>query len=100
MRICPRRPKLWGTLDSTDGSHWTQSFWQLLRRRAQSAAQLTLCCLALGLASLVRPGDSSAQARDFTIRARPARGPQHGHSCKPDTRDLLQALNLVMLNDR
>lgn len=40
------------------------------------------------------------QARDFTVRAHPAGGPQPGHSCRPDTRDLSQALNFKLLTGR
>lgn len=40
------------------------------------------------------------QARDFTARAHPAGGPQPGHSCRQDTRDLSQALNFKLLTGR
>lgn len=76
----------WRALTRATGHN--KSRWQLLCTSGAIGSAIDSVCLGLGFASLIRPVDSSVQARDFTVRAHSAGGPQPRHSCRLDTRDL------------
>lgn len=101
VRIWPPAAKAvpgWRALTIATGHN--KSLWQIQRTSGAIGSAIDSVCPGLGLASLVRAVDSSVQARDFTVRAHPAGAPQPGLSCRPDTRDLSQALNFKLLTGR